>query len=268
MGGDERFVHLGRLLAADGHSVFPLAQEKLLNVLGPPDFDGADAVILPLPAERGGYLNAPLSEGKCRVSELLAPLREGTWLLAGMAGAQLRELCREKKLRFADYFGREELQLRNALLTAEGAIGLMMNADARCISGSRVLISGFGRIASLLAPRLRALGARVAVLARSPSDRMRAKNMGCVALAPGETLPWEPDFVVNTVPATIFGEREIAAFGGAKLIELASVPYGFDLAAAEKLGRSVRLAPGLPSAYAAESAAEAIRDAVYSILEV
>ena len=52
--------------------------------------------------------------------------------------------------------------------------------------------------------------------------------------------------MVNTVPAVLFGAEEIAAFGGAALIELASPPYGFDRAAAEEMGKRVLLASGLP----------------------
>ncbi len=267
IGGDERFALLARLLEAEGHSVFPLAMEKRLSLQGPPDYTGADAVILPLPAERGGFLNAPLSEGKYRLAELLEPLREGTRVLAGMAGAQLRELCRDKRLRLIDYYDSEALQIKNALLTAEGAIALMMGASGRSICSSRVVIGGFGRIGSLLAPRLRALGAEIAVIARSSADRARARALGCDAADFGERLPWEPDFAVNTVPATVFGERELRAFGGAKLIELASAPGGFDLAAAERLGLSVIPAPGLPSVCAPESAAEAIRDSIIELME-
>ncbi len=267
IGGDARFPELIRLLAKDGHEFFPMAIEKVLPVEGPPDYLRADTVILPLPAEREGWLNTPLSAGKYKFAELLAPLRPGTVVFAGMAGEGLQQFCRERGLMLKDYFLSEELQVKNALLTAEGAVGLMLGLDGESLRGRRVLISGFGRIARLLTPRLMALGMAVTVAARSSAQRAWAEVMGCEAVKPGNCLCKEWDFVVNTVPAPIFGEEELTAFGGAELIELASAPYGFDRSAAEKLGKRINMAPGLPSIWAPRSAAEAIRDAIYSILE-
>lgn len=267
MGGDERFVRLHGQLRRDGHSLFPLGLDAALPMQGPPDFAGADMAILPLPARRGGYLNAPLCGEKLRAEELLEALPAGTTVFAGMADEGLISFCEARGLRLRDYFRREELQVKNAALTAEGAIALLLGMAEGGLGGSRVLISGFGRIGRLLAPRLRAMGARLTVAARSPADRAWAEAMGCAALTIPEATAGEYDFVLNTVPAPIFAAAEIAAFGDAKLIELASAPYGFDLAAAEAMGRRVTLAPGLPGSTAPEAAAAAIRDTIYNMLE-
>ena len=268
MGGDARFVRLCSLLREDGHGVFPLALEAELPELGPPDWHNADCVLLPLPAEREGFLNAPLSGARLRVEELLEPLRPGTRVLAGMAGEGLREYCRRRGLALGDYFLREELQVKNAAITAEGAVALLSGLDGGGLLGRRVLICGFGRIGRLLAPRLAAMGAGVSVAARSASDRAWASAMGFAAMEPG-CAPWAGvwDFVVNTVPAVIFGGEELAALGKARLLELASPPGGFD-AAALPPGVEVIRAPGLPARCAPLAAAEAIRDTIYNMLEV
>lgn len=267
MGGDERAVSLCSLLESDGHGVFPLALEEALPVSGPPDYAGADGVILPLPAEKGGFLNAPLSPGFYRVEELLEPLPPGKRVFAGMAGDSFRRFCEKKGLKMADYFRREEFQIKNAALTAEGTVSLLMGLDGGGLCGRRVLISGFGRIGRLLALRLRAMGAEVTAAARSPGDRAWAQAMGFRALELQCAAASGYDFAVNTVPAPIFGEAEIAAFSGARLVELASAPYGFDLAAAGRMGRAVTLAPGLPGRCAPVAAAGAIRDTIYNMLE-
>ena len=268
IGGDERSVELCRALEREGHRVFPMALDSALPYAGPPDFAGADCVVLPLPAEKGGFLNAPLSGGNYRLSELLERLPRGKTVFAGMASASLRQFCREKGLELRDYYEREELQSRNAVLTAEGAVALLLGADGGGLCSRRVLITGFGRIARALAPRLLAMGARVTVAARSPAQRVWAESMGCGALSLSEAAAAEKyDFVLNTVPAALFGRGEIAAFGDARLIELASPPYGFDFAAAEALGREITLASGLPSRCAPVAAAEAIRDTIFNMLE-
>ena len=267
MGGDERAAALCRLLAEDGHGVFPMALDAVLPQQGPPDYRGSDGLILPLPAERGGLLNAPLCAAKLSIDEALAAVPAGTRVYAGMAGERLRQVCAEKGLRLYDYFEREDFQIKNAALTAEGALSLLLGADGRAMGGRRVLIAGFGRIGRLLALRLGALGLRVTVAARSAEQRAWAEAMGFEAVRLAEAHWHETDFVVNTVPHPIFGGREIAAFGEAKLLELASAPYGFDMAAAKSLGKEIILAPGLPARIAPESAAKAVMDTVLNMLE-
>lgn len=266
-GGDERMVRLVRLLREDGHRVLPYAMENALECAGPEALQSAEAVILPLPCVRGGRLFAPYSDEKYVPGQILSALPRSTPVLAGQAGS-LRYVCSELNLRLFDYFEREELQIKNAVLTAEGAIELMLRSCPRSLSGSRVLICGFGRIGRLLALRLTALGAAVTAAARSPADRAWAESMGCRAVCLSDAaLSGGCDFIVSTIPETVLGEDFLKAAGGALLIELASPPYGFDIGASERLGKSVVIASGLPGKTAPESAARAIRDTIYAILE-
>lgn len=266
MGGDSRFVRLAELLERDGHGVFPLGMEGALPMQGPSDYSGTEAVILPLPAEKDGYLFAPLSREKRSLIELLEPFKPGTKVFAGMAGQELREYCRRRGLSIFDYFRREEFQVKNALLTAEGALGLLLGLDGGKLSGRRALIVGFGRIGKLLVPRLQALGLELSVMARSPSQRAWAEAMGCKALKFGESSEGF-DFVLNTVPAVVFGEEELRGFGDASLIELASAPGGFCEESAARLSKNIINGRGLPGRWAEDSAAEAIRDTIKNILE-
>lgn len=269
-GGDGRFVRLCRLLRADGHEVRPFALEKEL-----PDcaesaagaLEGADCLILPLPCVRGGALNAPFSATEHDAREILRLAAPGTVVCAGMAG-EIRSECAALGLPLYDYFEREDFALANALLTAEGCIQLLLTESERSLHGARVLVCGFGRIGKMLAARLLALGARVTVAARSTEALAWARSMGCETLRLGrDELRGGCDFAVNTVPAAIFGPAELERLRPARLIELASAPCGFDADAAQRLGMPLTRAPGLPGRCAPESAAEAVRDSIYAILE-
>ena len=270
LGGDDRCVRLCRLLRADGHAVAAFALEKALPdcVASAADaIKGADCVLLPLPAEKGGALNAPFSGGAFTFPELLRTAPAGTPVLAGMAGNALRAACEERGLPLYDYGRREDFALLNADLTAEGALSILLDASPRALRGKRVLIAGYGRVGRRLARKLLPLGAAVTVAARSASARTEAALDGCGAV----TIADAPrgagyDAVVNTIPAAVFGAEELAAFGGASLIELASPPYGFDRAAAEEMGKRVLPASGLPGKCAPESAAEAVKATVYAII--
>ncbi len=270
-GGDGRFVRLCRLLRADGHAVLPFALEKELPGCAgdaAEALDGADCLILPLPCLRDGHLNAPFSAAEHDARDILLRAAPGTVVCAGMAG-ELRPQCETLGLKLYDYFEREDFALANALLTAEGCIELLLTESERSLHGSRVLICGFGRIGRMLAPRLLSLGARVTVAARSAEALAWARSMGCETLRLGrDALGGGFDAAINTIPAAIFGPAELERLRPARLYELASAPYGFDADAAARLGMHLTRAPGLPGKCAPESAAEAIRDSIYSIIQL
>ncbi len=267
-GGDGRSVRLAALLRADGHAVRVFGLDPALP--GCADTAaaaaaGADCVILPLPAERDGALNAPFAAAPLTAADVLGPVRAGTPVLAGQAGARLRALCAARGLPLRDYFLREDFTQQNAALTAASAAALL--AARRPLPGARVLITGFGRIGSRLAALLTGSGAAVTVAARAAAARAEAARMGCRAVPIAGAATPDYDFAVNTVPARIFGAAELAALGGAQCVELASAPYGFDLDAARALGREVTVAAGLPGRFAPDAAAAALRDACYASLK-
>ena len=187
-----------------------------------------------------------------------------------MAGELQPRLMSEFGLTLLDYYDREELQIANAVPTAEGAIQLAMEATDRTIHESSCLVIGYGRIGRLLAGRLRALGARTAVSARRYSDLawIRAENFQCLRTDALAGALGQFDLILNTVPALIL---DAGLLGETKetcvILDLASAPGGVDLAAAQRLGRRAIAAPGLPGRTAPRTAAAAIRDSIYHILE-
>lgn len=222
--GDARQEALGRLLAETGEEVCPYVPGER-----------ADAWLFPLPTGNHPALKA---------------LEPGSLCLTALAAGE------HPGLRLRDYYDREDVLLRNAAITAEGAIALAMERREQTLLGSRVLILGFGRIARALAPRLRALGAEVTVYARSEAQRALAECLGCRAL---ESLPEKPEgysILFNTVPAPLLP----GAAEGALNIELASAPGGFRDAS------GVVIARGLPGKAAPLSAAEALLGPILAII--
>ena len=159
--------------------------------------------------------------------------------------------------------------MQNAVATAEGAIGVLLKETAETIWGRRILLIGWGHIGKALAPRLRALGAEVLVSARNAGDLAWIAAEGFTPLdtrALGGCLD-DVDIVVNTVPARILGMQLLSELpGGALVVDLASRPGGVDQEAARVLGLRTLWAQGLPGKWATETAAAAIREAVYNIL--
>ena len=272
LGGDMRQVCLAQLLLEDGHDIVTWGLEQGEGPNPAPLNQALEAglLIFPLPVCRAGNLNLPLTDTDLSAEQLWPRLRYSQLLLGGMTGELAARLMADYGLTLLDYYNREETQIANAVPTAEGAIQLAMESTDRTIHGSQCLVAGCGRIGKLLAFRLRALGADVSVSARKYGDLAWIDACGCRGLRTENLLEelGRFDLIFNTVPALIFDDdcfRKMKA--DCLLVDLASAPGGADLAAARRVGRRAIFAPGLPGKTAPRTAAAAIRDSIYHILE-
>ncbi len=277
-GGDERLVRLARLLLEDGHRVrlfalegAPLPEGARVCSSAPEAVSGADCAVLPLPAlSARGLLNAPLAAEPHCAGEIFGASRTGQVICAGMATDELRALADSAGARLFDYNAREEFQAVNAVATAEGAIGMLLRETERTLWGRSVLVIGRGRLGRALAPRLRALGAEVCVSSRTPGELAWTEAEGCMAADTRALsgLMGGFDIVINTVPALVLTAARLAELPEEALVlDLASRPGGTDFEAARAFGLRALPAPGLPGKWSPETAAEAVRAAVYNILE-
>ena len=278
IGGDARQIALANMLAAEGITVycsgFEHAAQQLVGTASTDPITAvlmADTVILPMPPTRDGEtLNAPLSTYRITLDDEFCSALSGKEVFTGMAG-KLREVSPAfSQLNLIDYGVSEAFLQRNAEATAEGALAEIIANYPRTICGSRILITGCGRIACFLAPMLRSLGGDVSVAARRPGDRAKTSALGMEALTFGRAARKARDFglIINTVPAPVLDGRFIDGISpDALLIELASAPGGIDLAACKKRNIRVIGAPGLPGKYSPLTAAVIIKETVMSILE-
>ena len=276
IGGDRRAALLCRLLAEDGHRVSSFALERAELPEGLPKAGclqgcvyGADVVVLPTPAEKSGLLNAPYAATPCPMETLIETLWPGQLLCGGLLGAERVLAAVRGGLTVRDFMKMPGFVTANAALTAEGAVGLLLQESERSLLGNRVLVCGWGRIGRVLCLRLLGMGAHVTLAARSASQRAEARALGCEALDYRDLASALPgcDFAVNTVPARVLSDALLCCLPeGTLLLELASQPGGFDRTAAENLGLRVIAAPGLPGRSAPLAAAGLLRVAIYEVL--
>jgi dipicolinate synthase subunit A len=268
IGGDRRQAELARLLAADGHDVrtHGLDSWKPVGAVSLDEAAAADVVILPLPLCKGdGVLNCETDP--MPTADLFRHLRPGQRLLAGQVKSRQHQEAADHGLTLEDYFLREELTVANAATTAEAAIQVAMERLDRTLLGLDCLVLGFGRIGKLLSYRLHGLGARVTATARKPEDRAWIRAYGWWALETGGLDGKLGHFgvVFNTIPSMILDGPLLAQLPKRCLcVDLASKP-GMDQTAAE--GLNFVWARSLPGRLAPYTAAAAIRDAVYYLLE-
>ena len=277
IGGDMRQAKLAELLALDGHEVSAFAIDKIRLEGGVRTCElvkeavsGTDCVVFPLPlASAEGLLNAPLSSGLHTTREVISVLEPGQTVCAGRVDEAAREAAGSAGIELIDYLDREELAVLNAVATAEGAIGLIMEETAVTIWRAKILVIGFGRIGKLLCHRLRGMGAEVTASARSYADLawIEAYAYEKADTNSIETVLGDFDIVINTVPARVLGEKRLLMLKkGCLCLDLASKPGGLDFSAASKLGVRAMWALSLPGEVAPVTSGQIIRDTVYNIL--
>ena len=273
LGGDRRQLYALLRLAAKRCKISACGLDKAYFGASVPDtvslknepgetLDGASVIILPFPASADGvHINAPLDkEGTLTAFKLQSLLRLGAndaLIVGGKLPDTFVEAAQDKGHKAFD------------LLKIEA---LAMNSLSRTLFGSKIAVTGFGRISKQLARLLSDLGAHVTVAARKDSDLAFAETLGYSTLKIGSNafpsaLTSGYDVIYNTVPERILGRDFLEALDKSTLLfELASAPGGFDISAAQELGVNISWALSLPGKYAPLSAGELIADSIIQII--
>lgn len=271
-GGDERSVLLAGMLKNDGHEVlcFCLDRAQLpdgVRAVSSPE--QADAVILPVPAEDAhGLLNAPLGSQPCRIEHILDCADCGAVIIGGKISAQIKASAAERGQRCFDYMKCPNFTVKNAAITAEGAVSELMRRARSALCDMRILVVGWGRIGKLLINKLSALCPSVYLMSVNTESRALAAELGCCALPPDcpREIMQSFDAVINTAPAQVI--PDLTAFrDSCILLELASAPGGIDPAEAADAGLDLTVLRALPGRYAPKSASEAMYSAISDILK-
>ena len=298
IGGDLRMSHLARRLTEEGYpvSLFGCGTDCLPD----PDTDtemricqslskateGADILILPLPASRDGETVHAPRDPACHVTlSEIADLMSRTPSLT-LFGGKIPQIFLDSTREFdptaarvTDYYDKEVLQLRNAYITAEAALMTAMELTDRTLRDTSVAVLGYGRIGKYLARLLRALGADVTVCARREESLFEAAAEGCHPLLMTESDPMggltplcrDHPILFNTVPAHILPRDLLMSLRpDTLLIDLASAPFGVSdrdiREAAAKTGLRYLRAPSLPGSYAPRDAGRAIAECILGML--
>ena len=215
LGGDARMRLLAQMMAAEGYDVCSWELTGAPKPLALCDALKADIIVLPLPAEKNGYLSGT----ELTMESLLRSLRREHRIFAGNVGNDASTLAQSLGLTITDYFASEELSVRNAIPTAEGAIEAAMKHTSVTLHGTPCLVLGFGRARS--------------ERAGSEGQRQRAQAVG---------------------PCVDRRVRLRAAAHEPPLRHAGGIPRGVQHRAASGIGRSspCRTAAGLPAHRACE----------------
>ncbi len=224
-----------------------------------------DCAVLPVPPlDDDGMLSAPCFSGKISAYDIKKMLLPESVVFAGRTDGKLAEIFDDSEI--CDYMLREELSLRNAVPTAEGAVQIALEELPVTLNGLKVLIIGMGRIGTALAEILKGFGADITVAVRNRKGAARASIHGVKAVYTNK-IDTDYGLVFNTVPTLIFDRSILADFGKETLfIDLASKPGGIDISSAAELGIKVIWALGLPGKTAPVTSGEIIAETIDGML--
>lgn len=276
IGGDLRQVTLAKMLVADGYDVTVYGftngiKTGSLNLTA--DISAAldsEIIILPIPVSFDGeFINTPYMEEKITLDEILHKLNPLSLVFGGCISDNLSQKLTKLGIKHRDYMVRDELAIKNAIPTAEGAIEIAISETPITIHGSKCLVLGYGKVGKILSKSLCALGAKTYVEARKYADLALIEGHGYHPLTMSEAKSRlsEFDIIFNTVPALILTESELKKIRDDSLvIDLASKPGGVDFETAKKLGVRVIWALSLPGKVAPVTAGIIIKDTISNMI--
>ena len=266
IGGDSRFSYIRTILENKGYT----AKRIYPGDYRADDFQTTDVFILPVPVTRDNInINTPLAGEYFYIGDFLRLLPENCIVAGGLFSDDLSEKLTNKNIRVFDYYKDEKLTEENAIPTAEGVLGILINAVPSTINGLPCAVTGYGKCAKAIIKTLRCLGADVTVFARNPNDIKDAVNRGLKAFSFNEMSREANSFdaVINTVPARVICKEIINNLRkDCVLIEIASAPFGIDFDAAKERGINTIKAGSLPGRICPKTAGEIICNSVLSFI--
>lgn len=274
VGGDLRTVYLAEYFKKNNFDIKVFGIEKMDANLTVSDLTAAvkncDIVILPLPATKENlFINAPLFSQPIKAEQLLSCITSRHTVIGGNIPNNVKNILEAKNIKYFDYFKNETLTMKNALITAEGAIMLAIQNTKISLFNSRCAILGYGRIAKFLIPVLKGFNAQLSVCARKESALAEAESLGCMSynISQIKSAISNCDIIFNTIPHVVLTYDSLNCIKkDTLLIDLASNPGGLDTSSADILKINYIHALALPGKTAPKSAGKIIFDTICQIL--
>ena len=277
VGGDKRNIELARMLSGRGHTVklfgfvnyereTPMQCKNLYEAV-----EGSDCVIGPIPASHNGdALNAPFHNAPIYVEDLFRLIKPHQRFLAGVIKPDLLQLAGKYNIHAIDILAREELLIKNAIPTAEGAIKIAIEETDITLHGNQMMVIGYGRVGKVLSSMLRGLGANVLAIVNNDEAAAFAEASGheTVYFKDMEGNLKRADVIFNTVPEILLDKGNMRHIRkNTLIIDLASPPYGVEVNDSREFGLKVLYTNSLPGKIAPVTTARYILGTVNSILE-
>lgn len=202
------------------------------------------------------------SPAKKFTKEEIEKLPKGINLVCGNLCEEYLKILKNKKIKVKNLMADEIFTVKNANLTAEGVLAIILEKTDVSIFECNILILGGGRIARAMASILNSLGVRYAIVSYNPikfpsyytiSKKCYYRN--------GFLRDIEKyNVIINTIPAKIIDDAIVEKIAPKTVfIETASVKCLDDT---KKLKFDYLFSPALPQKYSAFSAGKLVYESI------
>ncbi|MFC7685364.1 NAD(P)-dependent oxidoreductase [Ureibacillus sp. GCM10028918] len=176
-------------------------------------------------------------------------------IFTGKLNEKWHEILKENETHF--YLEDEGFIWHNAVLTAEAFVSSFYNTK-RAIMGKKFIITGFGRVAKMVAHILKSIGAEVCIAVRSNVQLNEARAFRYEAVDLEEVGEIEGDFFINTIPAKWLDEQFNTKIT-MPIFDLASYPGCLQDGISRK---QYELLPALPGKFFPEDAGNVLYESI------
>lgn len=197
-------------------------------------------------------------------------LPAGSIVFARLIENDVKKLFFENNITFMNYFDDEAFVVKNAYLTAEGAMSYIIQNTDISIKHMPVLVMGYGRVGKSITKLLKDNYASVTVVTDDNTEYALASIFADKACALCEYAADISEYktIVNTIPQIILkGDILKLISKDCFLLDLASNPGGIDFAEAEKQGLKYMHALGIPGKTSPKTAAVFIKESILKRLK-
>lgn len=197
--------------------------------------------------------------------EIVSHVKRGCVAFSRGADAELAELYMSKGILHLDYMDDEAFVVKNAHLTAEGALSFLIQNCDISLRHMHALVLGYGRVAKSMAKVLKDNYSQVDIATDNKLERNIAVAFedNTFSLSGYHHKLPEYNAIINTVPKIIL-QGEILKLIDKKcfILDLASLPGGLDFKEAEDLGLKFMHALGVPGRIAPKTAGLYLKDSI------
>jgi len=272
IGGDYRYKIMYDMLFNDGYAVKAYCNHFIKNCCSSIDelLEEVDVLIAPIPCSKDNNCIFLNDCNDVLIEDFFENMHNKNvkMFIGGVITDKIKIEAGKYAIKTIDYFQMEEVAVKNAIPTAEGAIQTAMIESDRTIFGSNVLVLGYGRCGKVLSNMLKGIGADVSVTYRNDKDCAYIKAYGMKGFNLYELRSYigKFDFIFNTIPAPIVNKELLKKVKKSSIIiDLAQAPGGVDFNYARDLNIKALYCPGLPGRVAPFTAAEILKEATINI---
>jgi dipicolinate synthase subunit A len=176
-------------------------------------------------------------------------------IFAGKLSDEWKEVLYKNDIHY--YLQDESFIWKNAQLTAEGFLSFFYNTK-QAVYGKKFIITGFGRVAKMLAHVLKNIGGEVCIAVRSHIQLNEAKAFRYEAVHLDDVASVQGDYFINTIPARWFDET-FAKLKEMPTYDLASSPGCLQEGVKRE---NYELLPALPGKYFPQDAAHVLYESI------